>query len=62
MKLGKVYRNRDRVLTFKTTSHRPEVSPTRPAPLLVHDVLPERDAGARSLTRSLAQWTLIPYG
>ena len=29
----KDHRNRDRVLTLKTTSDRPEVSPTRPAPL-----------------------------
>jgi len=55
------HRNGDRVLTLKTTSDRPEVSPTRPAPLLVHDVLPERDVGARSLTSSLAEWTLTPY-
>ena len=42
-------------LDTETTYDRPEVSPTRPAPLLVHVVLPERDVGARSLTRSLAQ-------
>ena len=58
----KDHRNRDRVLTLKTTSKRLEVSLTRPAPLLVHDVLPERDAGTRSVTSSLAHWTLIPYG
>ena len=32
---------------YKTTADRLKVSFTRPAPLLVHDVLPERDAGTR---------------
>ena len=54
----KDHRNRDRVLTLETTSDRPEVSPTRPAPLRLCTICCQSAMQAR--VRSPEAWPSGP--